>query len=128
MQCPTKSIKYLGIQLDDTLSGSTHCTQLLPKLRRANGMLAKARYHVPTIELLSIYYATFASHLHYGCQVWSQHPNGLINKIETLQKNAIRIITFSEFKAHTNPLFKALKILKFKDQIKLFNCLLVHDQ
>ena len=29
---------------------------------------------------------------------------------------------------HTNPLFKALKILKFKDQIELFNCLLVHDQ
>ena len=125
---PKSSIKYLGIQLDDTLSGLSHCTQLLPKLRRANGMLARTRHHLPTSEVLSIYYATFASHLNYGCQVWTQHPNPLLNKIEVLQKNAMRIITFSEYKAHTNPLFKALKILKFKDQIELFNCLLVHDQ
>ena len=40
----------------------------------------------------------------------------------------MRIITFSEFKAHTSPIFKALKILKFKDQIYLHNCLLVHDK
>ena len=91
-------------------------------------MLARTRHHLPTSEVLSIYYATFASHLNYGCQVWTQHPNPLLNKIEVLQKNAMRIITFSEYKAHTYPLFKALKILKFKDQIELFNCLLVHDQ
>ena len=42
---PTKSIKYLGVHLDDTLSGISHCTQLLSKLRRADGMLAKARHY-----------------------------------------------------------------------------------
>ena len=125
---PTKSIKYLGIHLDDNLSGISHCTQLLPKLRRSNGILAKARHQIPISELLSIYYSTFASHLNYGSQVWAQKSNTLIKKIEVLQKNAVRIMTFSEFKAHTSPLFKALKILKFKDQLFLFNCLLVHDQ
>ena len=68
------------------------------------------------------------SHLTYGCQIWTQHNNPLISKIITIQKNALRTLTFSEMKAHTNPLFKALKILKFKDQIELFNCLFVHDQ
>ena len=125
---PTNTIKYLGIHIDDTLSGKTHCSELLPKLRRANGMIAKARHHLPFQEILSIYYATFSSNLLYGCQTWGQHPNPLINKIETLQKNAVRLITFSEFNSHTSPLFKALKILKFKDQITLSNCLLVHDQ
>jgi hypothetical protein len=91
-------------------------------------MLAKARHYLPTKQILSLYYATFASHLNYGCQIWSQHPNTFLKKIEILQKNAMRIISFSEFKAHTSPIFKTLKILKFKDQIVLFNCLFVHDQ
>ena len=125
---PTDSIKYLGIYLDNTLSGFTHCSQLLPKLRRSVGMLAKARHYLDTKELLAIYHATFASHLSYGCQIWTQHNNPLINKIISIQKNALRTLTFSEIKAHTNPIFKALKILKFKDQIELFNCLFVHDQ
>jgi hypothetical protein len=112
---PTKSIKYLGIHLDDSLSGISHCTQLLPKLRRANGMLAKARHYLPTNQILSLYYATFASHLNYGCQIWSQHPNTFLKKIAILQKNAMRIISFSDFNAHTSPIFKTLKILKFKD-------------
>ena len=88
---PTKSIKYLGIHIDDTLSGISHCIELLPKLRRANGMMAKARYHLPFQESLSIYHATFSSNLLYGFQVWDQHQNLLLNKIEKLQKNAIRI-------------------------------------
>jgi hypothetical protein len=125
---PSKSVKYLGVHLDDTLSSISHCNQLLPKLRRANGMLAKARHYLPTTQILSLYYATFASHLNYGCQIWSQHPNTLLKKIVILQKNAVRIITFSEFKAHTRPIFKELKILKFNDQVELLNCLFVHDQ
>ena len=125
---PTSSVKYLGIHLDSTLSGISHCSQLLPKLRRSNGMLAKARHFLPTNELLAIYHATFASHLSYGCQIWTQHNNPLLKKIVLLQKNALRILTFSEFRAHTNPIFKALRLLKFRDQIELYNCLFVHDQ
>ena len=44
-----------------------------------------------------------------------------------LQKNAVRIINFSDFKAHSEPLFKKLEILKFKDNIILQNCLFVYD-
>ena len=36
-------------------------------------------------------------------------------------------MTFSDFKAHSEPLFKKLKILKVKDNIFLQNCLFVHD-
>ena len=60
---PTNSIKYLGIYVDNTLSGLTHCQQLLPKLRRANGILAKTRHFIPRQEVLSLYHSIFASHL-----------------------------------------------------------------
>ena len=52
----------------------------------------------------------------------------LPQKVETLQNNALRIITFSDFNAHVSPLYKSLKILKLKDQIVLYNCLFVFDQ
>ena len=42
---PSKSVKYLGIYLDEHLNGSAHVNILLPKLRRVNGMLAKIRHY-----------------------------------------------------------------------------------
>ena len=38
---PSKSIKYLGIYIDETLTGSYHCENIQTKLKRVNGMLAK---------------------------------------------------------------------------------------
>ena len=64
-------IKYLGIYVDETLSGNEHSEDLSKKLNCANGILAKAR-HAPTSLLKNIYHATFASNLLYGSQVWGQ--------------------------------------------------------
>ena len=124
---PTNCIKYLGIYLDESLSGIYHCNELTKKLRRANGMLAKVRHYVLENELKSIYHAIFSSLMMYGCQVWGQNKNYAVKKIFKLQKNALRIITFSDFRASTNPLFKKLGILKISDNITLQNCLFVHD-
>ena len=61
----------------------------------------------------------------YGCQIWAQNLCSVSHKISTLQKNAVRIMTFSDFKAHSEPLFKKFEILK--DNIVLQNCLFVYD-
>ena len=39
----------------------------------------------------------------------------------------MRIMTFSEFRAHSEPLFKKLEILKFSDSISVNNCSFVYD-
>ena len=122
----THAIKYLGVYLDETLSGDQHCIELSKILARANGMLAKARHYAPS-ELKSMYHALFSSHVNYGSLVWGQTNNVYVNKICLLQKAALRIITFSDFRAHTNSLFKENKILKFQDQVTLENCLFVYD-
>ena len=44
-----------------------------------------------------------------------------------MQKTALRILSFSEFRAHTSPIFKEHKILKLHDHIVLENCLFIHD-
>ena len=64
-----------------------------------------------------IYYYQFYSHLTYGCQLWGQKENEIDQTI-TLQKKAIRLITFSHYQAHSSPLFKELGLLKLTDIIK----------
>ena len=124
---PTKCVKYLGIFLDEFLSGETQCSELVKKLNRANGMLAKARHYVPDLELKNIYHAIFSSHIMYGSQVWTTKLISVSDKIYRLQKAAMRIMTFSEFRAHSEPLFKKLEILKFQDSIVVNNCSFVYD-
>jgi hypothetical protein len=109
------------------LSGNVQCAELIKKLNRANGMLAKARHYVPDLELKNIYHAIFSSHILYGSQVWTPKLISVTDKISRLQKAAMRIMTFSEFRAHSEPLFKQLEILKFRDNIAVNNCLFVYD-
>ena len=44
-----------------------------------------------------------------------------------MQKKVIRLITFSEFNAHTSPLFFQLKLLKLQDHIKLQTLYFMHQ-
>ena len=113
--------------MDEFLSGDAHCSEFIKKLNRANGMLAKARHYVPDLELKNIYHAIFSSHILYGSQIWTSKLISITDRISRLQKAAMRIITFSEFRERSEPLFKKLEILKFTDSIAVNNCLFVHD-
>ena len=110
--------------VDETLSGNEHSEDLSKKLNRANGILAKDRHYAPTSLLKNIYHATFASNLLYGSQLWGQASETVVKMISILQKKSVRIMTFSDFKAHSNPIFIELKILKVEDSIHVINCLL----
>ena len=63
----------------------------------------------------------------YSCQTWAQQNSRVPNTISRLQNIAMRIISFSDFNDDTDPIYKSLKVLKFKDFITLQNCLFVHD-
>ena len=122
----TDHIKYLGVISIKHLSGDAHFSDLSKKLHIANSMLARCREYLPLNELKSLYHGIFYSHLNYACQIWGLSDK-YIDRIFKIQKNALRIITKSGFNAHTNPLFKELKILKLEDHTTLLNCLFVHD-
>ena len=122
---PSSFIKYLGIFLDENLNWKKHTSILSSKLRRADGALAKLRHFLPLNTLISVY-AIFNSHLNYGSQIWGQNQNYVTNRIFTLQKSAIRIISNVPRRTHTTPLFQNLSILKLFDQIQCHNVLLLH--
>ena len=124
---PVNHVKYLGMYIDKYLSWNYHIQQLSKKLSRANGILSKLRHNAPFETCLQVYYAFFYSHLIYCCNVWGLTSEENIKKIEVLQKKCIRIMTFSDFSCHTNPLFVNLKLLKIRDLIKIYQLKLVYS-
>ena len=85
--CPTKSVQYQGIKIDEKLTWTDHINDIAIKLNRANAMLFKVREFVNTKILKSIYYAIFDCHLNYANTVWSQNRNS-INRLIILQKSS----------------------------------------
>ena len=120
----TSKVKYLGVILDEHLSFDSHIKGILPKLNRANGMLAKIRHFVSKNTLLNIYYAIFNSHLTYSSQIWGQMCSELRLKLSKAQNKALRIINFKSQREPHNLLYANTRILKLEDQIKLMNCTL----
>ena len=59
----------------------------------------------------------FDSHLNFGNLLWGCAAKQLLNKIENLQKRAVRNVALAKFKAHTEPIYKELSILKFSDKL-----------
>ena len=122
---PKNEIKYLGLIFDYHLSFEKHIQIMNAKLKRANNLLAISRHYLPPNLLKQIYYSQFHSHITYGCQLWGFKPNR-ISTTFILQKKAIRLISFANKDAHTDPLFKDLEILKLNDVITSNNILFVH--
>ena len=59
--------KYLGVLLDEYLLFKDHINTLKQKLNRANGILAKLRYHLPSADILkTVHYSFFDTHLRYA--------------------------------------------------------------
>ena len=52
---PTFSVQYLGVFLNDSQTWTTHLTNLMPKLNRAIGLLAKIHHYTPKFLLKAIY-------------------------------------------------------------------------
>ena len=124
----SKTVKYLGLILDEHLTWDHHLKLLSTKVSRATGMLAKIRHYVPTNVLYNIYYAILQSHLTYCCQIWGQNKSPSFIKLSNLQSKALKIICFKSQQDHVNPLYINANILKLEDYISLMNCLFAFDQ
>ena len=127
---PSPHIKYLGVFLDEFLTGDAHCNQLQGKLNRAKGMIAKSRHYLSNREqnLLAIYHSIYSSHLIYGCQIWGQTNTNSFNKIKVNQNNALRLVSFAtSFNDHVSPIYHNYRLLKLRDYVTVQNLLLIHD-
>ena len=110
-----KFFKFLGVMFDECLSWKSHIKMIKNKLSKIIGIINKLKYIYPQHALLSIYNALFLSHMTYGLLLWGTQAE----EVFRLQKKAVRIITNSEYLAHSEPLFKTLELLKIQDLYNL---------
>ena len=66
-------------------------------------------------HLRIIYNSLVHPYLSYGNLLWGNSYKKYINKLEILQKKAIRCMSKATYNEHSSPLFKRNKITKFKD-------------
>ena len=123
---PSKTIKYLGVHLDEHLSWKQHIDVIAAKLRRANGAISKLRHYLPLQNLISVYHAIFSSHIRYACQTWGLCDNSTTHRIQVLQNTAIRLMTFQDPRTSITKTYGELKILKFFDLVETLNIMFIY--
>ena len=88
-----KTVKYLGVMLDESITWSNQIEYLSKKLSRAAGIFSKLRYYLKKDVLIRVYHALFKSHLQYGILCWGSGDAIYLNRIQVLQNRAIRNIS-----------------------------------
>ena len=105
------SAKYLGIIIDVKFNWIVHITYIKNKISKAIGIMYKARQYLNKSSLVNLYYSYVYPYLTYCIEVWGCAYPTHLQCLFLLQKKIIRIITFSHYLAHTEPLFMSLEIL-----------------
>ena len=110
-----ESTKFLGIYIDSNLTWKVHINHIVNKVAKTTGILYKARHFFSSQALRTLYYSLIYPYLNYGNIIWGNTYPSRLESIRKLQRKIIRIISFSDFRDHTRPLFKNLSILPIED-------------
>jgi hypothetical protein len=108
-------IKFLGINIVNTLYWKSHIDQLLPKLSSACYAFRTIKPYVNQETLLMVYYAYFHSIMYYGIIFWG-NSSYTINIFRLEKEKVIRIMTSTRNRNSCIQLFKTLKILHLQSQ------------
>ena len=104
-----KNTTFLGIVIDECLTWNEHVDLIAKKVIKSAGVIAKIRHFTNALKL--IYYALVYPYLIYGNIIWGNTYKKRIQKLMNIQKKIVRLMTFNSYLAHSEPIFKDLKIL-----------------
>ena len=122
----TTNTKFLGINIDNNLTWKAHINHITTIISKGVGVLSRLSKELSYNILILIYDTILLLYLTYCCITWGFTYQTYINKIFTIKKNAIRIVTHSPFQCHSSPLFKKtsnlniFKIIEYYASIFLF--------
>ena len=118
--------KFLGITLDDKLTFKGHISTITKKISRLVGLFYKLRLSFPLAVLKQLYYSLIYPYLTYCLPIWGCTAQSHLQPLNLSLKKIIRLLTNSDYLAHTSPLFKELSILNLKDLYKNQIALTMH--
>ena len=93
----------------------TYCIHYLyysyyKQIAKSIGILSRMRFYLSCKIKLMLYYTLIYPYITYCNSTWSSTYVSNLNRIYLLQKQAVRAVTNSEYRAHTAPLFTKLKL------------------
>ena len=106
-----KIVRFLGVHIDENLTWKSHISHVCQKISKSIGILFRSRFYLSKKSKISLYYTLIYPYLTYCNTTWSSTYKTNLKRIFLLQKRIVRILTNSEFRAHTAPLFNELKLL-----------------
>ena len=111
------NFNFLGVSLDENLNWNSHLDihVICTKISRTVALFYKLKHFLPLYILRTLYNSLVLPRLTYGILAWGMASERLFK----FQKKAVRAITNSKYNAHTDPIFKALNLLKLFDLYKV---------
>ena len=98
---------FLGLTVNNHMDWNSHITKISNKITKTMGIMNRIKKSIPQQILNLMYNSLILPHIYFCITAWGFE----CNRIFTLQKKALRIITKSKFNSHTEPLFRELSIL-----------------
>jgi Skp family chaperone for outer membrane proteins len=103
--------KFLGVIIDNKLSWKFHMDHISSKISKGIGILIRARQLLYGESLQTLYNTLIKPNFIYCITIWGNSYKSNLHQLHLLQKKIIRILTRSEFYAHTEPLLNKRKMM-----------------
>ena len=98
--------KFLGVTLDEGLTFRDHVKHVHNKVSKLTELLSKLKNFFPIEILKNLYFSLIYPYLNYCILAWGAVQKTILLKLGFCQKKIVRILTNSDYLAHTKPLFK----------------------
>ena len=108
-----KSVKFLGVILDDHLSWEHHVNVVTSRISKLIPLIHKIRDNLSSSSLRQIYFALIYPSLTYCIAVWGSCNSTVFQGVMLVMKRVVRIMSFSNRFEHSGPLFLRFNLLDY---------------
>ena len=109
---------FLGLILESNMSWNMHNNHISLKISKAIGILYRLKTIYPQVVLQTLYNTFILPYFNYCILAWGATISKG-NPLHLLQKKALRLISNSNYIAHTELICKDLRLLKLNDMFSI---------
>lgn len=104
--------KYIGLQLDPTLSWKPHIHDVCSKLNRFFGIFRYLRSKIPQNLKRQIYLSTASPLINYGIELYGSGTSKMLAKLQSKQNQLLKVLYNKDWLYGTNQLHNECKLIK----------------
>jgi hypothetical protein len=123
-----KSMKYLGVVIDERLKWNEHLAGIAKKANINNARLRKTRNILPQSLRLKLFQSVSLPTIDYSCTVWGYFSKTILKHIERIEHMFARTITgnYDFINTRGGDLMKLLKMSTFENRLQYYTALIMY--